>query len=310
MIEVVQSGTRCSLQDAGRPGYRHLGIPASGASDRLSFALANWMAGNEWDTPAIECTLGGQHFRFHDDSLVALAGAEMWAQVNGQNVNNFSAFPVKKGDILTLSFARLGCRAYLAVAGGFMGDVFLGSASTYAPAEIGGVEGRYLMTGDRLAVGRPQGERRVIPKGYRPMISNHVVLRSRPGPEMDKLSKASLRHIFISPFYATAQTDRMGARLKGDRLDIEGMGSMISGPMLPGTLQVPPEGGPILSLVDGHCTGGYPRVIQVIRADHWIMGQIGPGTTISFQRSFPEDPPHILKCRNAFYGSLMSGFEF
>ena len=109
MIEVLNGGTRATIQDAGRPGYRHLGIPQSGAADKLSFALANWMVGNRWDAPAIECALGGLHLRFKEPTTIALAGAEMWAQINGQNVINFNAMSVDKGDILTLSFARDGC---------------------------------------------------------------------------------------------------------------------------------------------------------------------------------------------------------
>lgn len=310
MIEVLQTGTRTTIQDAGRPGNRHIGIPMSGAADRLSFALANWMVGNYWNTPALECVLGGQHFRFKKDGYCSLTGAEMSAQINGQNVKNFTSFPVKSGDILTLSIARQGCRAYLAVAGGLMGESFLGSASTYTLANIGGFEGRALKVGDKIKMSDEVGERRVIPMGYTPHISNHVVLRSRPAPEFNDLSLASQRHLFISPYFATSQTDRMGARLKGDKLQLEKPISMTSGPMLPGTLQVPPSGGPILSLVDAHCTGGYPRAVQVIRADHWLMGQIGPGSQVSFQRSFEDEPRVILKRRNAFYGGLIDDFVF
>lgn len=310
MIEVLQTGTRTTIQDAGRPGHRHVGIPMSGAADRLSFALANWMAGNRWNTPALECVLGGQHFRFTKDGLCALAGAEMWAQINGQNIKNFTSFPVKAGDILTLSTARQGCRAYLAVAGGLSGETFLGSASTYTLAGIGGFEGRALNVGDLLSIGENAEEKRTIPTGYTPHISNHIVLRTRPAPEFNDLSLASQRHLFISPFFATPQTDRMGARLKGDKLQLAKPASMTSGPMLPGTLQVPPNGGPILSLADAHCTGGYPRAVQVIRADYWLMGQIGPGTQVSFQRSFEDDPRVVLKRRNAFYGGLIGGFTF
>jgi len=130
MIEVLQSGTLTTLQDAGRAGLRDKGIPQSGAADRLSFALANYMLGNAWDAPALECTLGGLHLRILRDTAIALAGAEMWAQINGQNVNNFTAFPVKKGDVLTLSFARKGVRAYIALAGGFKAAPVMGSVST------------------------------------------------------------------------------------------------------------------------------------------------------------------------------------
>lgn len=310
MIEVLQSGTRATLQDAGRPGHRHLGIPTSGAADRLSFAFANWLAGNVWDAPAIECELGGQHFKFHTDTVAALAGANMWAQINGQNIESYTSFAVCKGDILTLSFAREGCRAYLAVAGGLSGEDFLGSVSTYEPAKIGGVEGRALKAGDKFKLKDTANTQRKMPIGYQPQLSNHVVLRARQGPEYFDLDLPSQRHLFVSPFYATAQTNRMGARLKGDKISLEETGSMTSGPMLPGTLQVTPEGSPILALIDGHCTGGYPRVMQVIRADFWLMGQIGPGTAISFQRCFTGDAPVILKRRNSLYGSLIDGFEF
>ncbi len=310
MIEILQSGTRTTLQDAGRPGYRHVGIPGSGAADRLNFALANWMIGNDWDMPALECTLGGQHFRFHKDMTVALSGAEMWAQVNGLNVANFSAFPVKQGDILTLSFARMGCRAYLAVPGGITGDRIYESVSTYEPAGLGGLEGRALKTGDRLEVQAKTASPRKIPTGYRPNLSNHVVLRARPGPEFEELTLQSQRYLFINPYQATAETDRMGARLKGNKIEMLENVSMTSGPLLPGTLQLPQDSQPILALVDGHCTGGYPRALQIIKADHWLLGQIGPGTKVSFQRCFARDAIDILKRRNAFYGGLIDGFQF
>lgn len=310
MIEVLQSGTLTTVQDAGRPGHRHVGVPSSGAADRLSFALANWMVGNDWNTPALECTLGGLHLRFHEHTTVAIAGAEMWAQVNGQNVANFTAFPVSPGDILTMSFARQGCRAYIAVGGGLTGDEFLGSVSTYSPAGIGGVEGRGVMAGDRFELKDHPRSLRSIPPGFCPRISNHAVLRARPGPEFNWLLQECQRHLFISPFHATPETDRMGARLRGDILKTTGYGHMISGPMLPGTLQIPAGGQPILALIDGHCTGGYPRVLQVIKADLWLLGQIGPGMQVSFQRCFDGEAPIILQRRTAFYGNLIPGFQF
>ena len=310
MIEILQSGTRTTLQDAGRPGLRHLGIPESGAADRLSFALANWMVGNDWRAPALECVLGGQHFRFHKDMIIALAGAEMWAQVNGQNVKNNTAFPVKKNDILTLSFARLGCRAYLAIPGGFKGNIFHGSVATYDAAGIGGIDGGALKTGAQLSVDHSAGSSQIIPIGYQTSLSNHIVLRARPGPEFEDLSLDSQRFLFINPFEATQHTNRMGSRLKGNRIEMASPVSMTSGPLLPGTLQVPADTQPILAMADGHCTGGYPRVLQIIQADHWLMGQIRPGTKISFQRCFAREAIDILKKRNAFYGSLIDGFEF
>jgi len=315
MIEVLNGGTQTTVQDAGRPGLRHLGVPSSGAADKLSFALANWMAGNRWDAPAIECSLGGLHLRFTSDNTIALAGAEMWAQINGQNVRNFSAMPVHKGDILTLSFVRDGCRAYIAIAGGLKIPEFMGSASTYLPAEFGGHEGRALKVGDTLVTSnRPREAPRKIPQGYTPQLSRHVVLRTRSTPEWEMLDLPSQRHLFVSPFIATPATDRMGSRLRGDKIATAQPLSMTSSPLLPGTLQIPPDGEPILMLADGHCTGGYPRALQVIRADLWLLGQIAPGSQVSFRRCFAENAPKILAGRNSFYGGqyggLIDGFAF
>ena len=311
MIEILQSGTSTTIQDAGRAGQRGRGIPASGAADKLSFALANYMVGNSWDAPVLECTLGGLHIRVLEDTIMAIAGAEMWAQVNGQNVKNFSSFPVSKGDILTLSFARKGVRAYIAIAGGFRAQPMMGSVSTYPLAGLGGIDGRALRIGDTLSAQTAQKPVMAkIPPGYTPYLSTHVILRARPGPEFTALSADSRRHLFISPFFATPQTDRMGARLRGDKIVMDVPYSMVSSPLLPGTLQAPPDGQPILALVDGHCTGGYARALQVIRADLWMMGQIGPETQISFRRCMDHEAAQVLDYRNTFYSRLMPGFKF
>lgn len=310
MMKILNGGTQTTLQDPGRPGHRHLGIPSSGAADKLSFALANFLAGNPWDTPALECTLGGLHVRFTRDTFIALAGAEMWAQINGQNLANFTSVPVKAGDILTLSFARHGVRSYLAVSGGLSGHVHFGSQSTYVPAALGGIEGRALRAGDELPLQDPIGERRKIPRGFSPYLSTHVILRARPAPEFEQLTAESRRHLFVSAYTATPDTDRMGARLRGNKIELSEPLSMTSAPMLPGTLQLPPNGQPILALIDGHCTGGYARCLQVIRADLWQMGQIGPATRVSFRRCFLGEDERALARRNEFYGGLMPGFSF
>jgi len=320
MLEILNGGTQSTLQDAGRPGHRHAGIPSGGAADRLNFALANWSVGNAWDAVAIECAMGGLHIKFHKDTIISICGAKMWAQINGTSFQNFKPTSVSKGDILTLSYARNGCRAYIAVAGGLKGDNFLGSVATYIPAKIGGLDGTALKAGDHISIAdNPYGPTRRFPNGYVPRLSQHIVLRVLAGPEFEQLTPESQRQLFVGLFEATAQTDRMGARIKGaNTKDIRILPtepiSMVSSPLLSGTLQVPPDGLPILSLIDGHCTGGYLRALQVIRADLWQMGQIGPGTRVSFRRCFAPEPLQILKGRNAFYGAeyggLIDGFAF
>jgi len=311
ILRILQGGTQTTLQDAGRHGHRHLGIPRSGAADRLSFALANYLVGNPWDTPALECTLGGLHVKFEAKTRIAISGAEMWAQINGLNVELNKSLPVEAGDILTLSFARIGCRAYIAIAGGLRGEDFLGSVSTYTLAKIGGIKGRALMAGDTLmSANLDSAGAQSLPTGYAPILSRHVVLRARAVREWDWLSPEAKRYMYTSPFIATPDTDRMGTRLIGDLIDLVEPKELTSGPILPGTLQVPPDGKPILALIDGHCTGGYPRALQVISADLWLLGQIAPGSAISFRRCFEEDAADILRGRNAFYEGLMPGFRF
>jgi biotin-dependent carboxylase-like uncharacterized protein len=311
VITVLNGGTQTTLQDAGRPGHRHLGIPRSGAADRLGFAIANHLVGNKWDAPALECALGGLHLRFERATTIAISGAQMWAQVQGMNVDLNRAVAVDAGDILTLSYARAGCRGYVAVAGGLEGTDFLGSVSTYMPAALGGIDGRALKAGDTLTLlGEPEGPARTIRRGYIPFLSGHAVLRARSGPEFDKLSAQSRRYLFTTPFIATPATDRMGARLRGDRIVTDAPLAMTSSPLLPGTLQCPPDGQPILALADGHCTGGYARGLHVIQADQWLLGQIAPGMQISFRRCMDDEAAEILETRNAMWNMLIPDFSF
>lgn len=309
-VTVLHSGTQTLIMDAGRPGHRHQGIPGGGAADKLSFAIANHLVGNRWDAPALECAIGGLHIRFERDATIAISGAQMWAQNQGMNLPMNKAVEVEKGDILTMSFTRAGCRAYLAIAGGVEARKFMDSVSTYLPARLGGLDGGALKTGDIVRVGEKQGEPNSLPKGHVPALSNHVVLRAGAGPEWDTLSDAGKRYLFTTPFYATTATDRMGTRLKGDKISLNAPLNMTSSPLLPGTLQVPPDGQPILALADGHCTGGYARALQVIQADLWLLGQIAPSAAVSFRRSLAEESSAILKAKNSYYADLIPGFRF
>lgn len=309
-LTVLHSGTQTLIMDAGRPGHRHQGIPGGGAADRLSFAIANHLVGNTWDTPALECALGGLHIRFEKDHIIALSGAQMWSQNQGLNLPLNKAVHVEAGDILTMSFTRAGCRSYLAIAGGIEANEFMDSVSTYVPAKLGGLDGGALKTGNVLRIGEPQGETQTLPNGHIPVLSNHIVLRAQQGPEWESLLDSAKRYLFTTPFYATAATDRMGTRLKGDLITLDTPVNMTSSPLLPGSLQVPPDGQPILALADGHCTGGYARALQVIQADLWLLGQIAPGAAISFRRSLAHEAKTILRGKNSYYAELIPGFTF
>lgn len=311
MIEIIQNGPATSLQDSGRAGQRHLGIPESGAADRLSFALANHIVGNPWQAPALECTLGGLQIKFTRNATFALSGADMKAKLGDRTAQPNTAHQAKTGDVLTLGFADTGCRAYLAIAGGLSGSSFAGSVATYTQAAIGGIEGRHVKAGDRLeSAGLDTSGPQSLPPGYAPKLSRHVILRARPGPEFEYLTPASKRELFTCGFTASAQTDRMGSRLDGQSISLDSPYSMTSSPLLPGTVQIPAGGQPILAMIDGHCTGGYARALQVIRADLWQMGQITPGSKVSFRRCFESELAAITQARHSFYGNLMDGFTF
>lgn len=309
-LKILHAGTQSLVMDAGRPGHRHQGIPGGGAADKLSFAIANHLVGNRWDAPAIECALGGLHVRFDRDAAIAISGAQMWSQNQGLNLPMDKAVSVETGDILTMSFTRAGCRSYLAIAGGIELPAFMDSVSTYMPAALGGLDGGPLKTGDVLRIGDVQNQPNSLPKGHVPVLSNHIVLRASFGPEWDALSDAGKRYLFTTPFFATSATDRMGTRLKGDQITLTEPLNMTSSPLLPGSLQVPPDGQPILALADGHCTGGYPRALQVIQADLWLLGQIAPGAAVSFRRCSAEDGASILHAKNSYYEELIPGFSF
>jgi len=317
VIKILKSGAQTSIQDGGRPGIRHLGIPVSGAADRLSYALVNASVGNPWHAAALECTLGGLELEFTLPGQIALGGADMSATLNSVAVTPYSPLSVSKGDILTLAYARQGARAYIAVAGGIKGTDFMGSLSTYAAAKLGGLltpesKGRALQDGDRLTVNStpPMMAARILPREYAPHIGSHIILRVLAGPEYERLTPQSQREIFTTTFQASPASDRMGSRLDGSTLSLRQPLSMTSGPLLAGTVQVPPNGQAILTLSDGHCTGGYARALQVITADLWQTGQIGPGMKVSFRRAQDTEAHDILKRRTAFYSGLIEGFAF
>ena len=286
-----------------------MGVPLSGAADRLSLQLANWIVGNAPDAGAVECALGGLSVRAEADCRVAVCGADCEVGVDGRAVPQWQAVDIAKGEVLSCGATRLGARIYLAIAGGVKGERHFGSLSTYPPARLGANGGQPLGQGDELSFGEIQGGPNALPEGFRPRMSNHVTLRVRSVGEYERLSAEAQRRLFVRPWTASKQTSRMAARLEGCELMLEDNTPMVSGPLLPGTLQVPPDGRPILSLVDGHCTGGYVRAVQVIASDMWLAGQIGPGTRVSFTRAFADAVPEVLDKHLALWGSLVEGYE-
>jgi antagonist of KipI len=297
MLEVLEAGLLSTIQDAGRPGFAHLGVPVSGACDPLGLAVANLLLGDPPGAPALEMTLAGPTLQAKEDCVVAFAGADFEATHDGAPVRPGASRLLRAGAILRFGAARRGSRGYLGLAGGIAVPSVLGSASTYVPARLGGIDGRALRTGDRLVPRRRgdlSGAGRSWPSGA---PRSQVVtrrLRLLPGPHPEAFAGAAFDELLASEWTVHARSDRTGLRLtrplqrpggpEGLRHGTLTSGrlarEMVSQPMTWGAVQVPPDGEPIVLQADHQTIGGYPVLAVVIRADRTVLGQLAPGERV------------------------------
>ena len=281
-IRVLKPGLQTTVQAGPRLGMRHLGVPASGAADPLSLALANRLVGNSPLMPALETTLTGVTLRFESDGFVAVTGASAGLRLNGERVKRHRTLAVRRGEVLELESAKAGARNYVAVAGGIASDDVLGSASTYLPAGFGGHEGRALRVDDVIATNPrdepPQMTR--TPAEFRPRATTSWALRACYGAEIELLDDGGKTDLFDTNFTIGNRADRMGLQFDGTNFQVASGGQLDSAPVFPGTIQCPEDGKPFLLSVDAGTIGGYPRVAQVARVDRHIIGQLRPGNHV------------------------------
>jgi len=288
-LSFLASGLLTTLQDLGRVGYQHLGIPVSGALDPVSLAAANLLVGNPAATAALEIAYQGPSLRVEADSVrIALAGADapierLAAPDDGspQRLAMLESTRLERGDQIRIG-AFTGV-LYLAAEGGFDVPAVLGSRSTLVRAGIGGLNGRPLQAGDRLPLCRPRAseveEVRLSALDLTPPASFRIIL----GPQDDYFTPAALRLIEQASFTVTPASDRMGMRLDGPRLEHNKGYNIVSDGIAPGTVQVPGNGLPIVLLADRQTTGGYPKIATVISADLPALGRLTPGATVRFR---------------------------
>jgi biotin-dependent carboxylase-like uncharacterized protein len=285
-LVVVKPGPLASVQDLGRYGHRQLGICPGGALDAVALTLANRLVGNADGAAGLELTMGSCEIRFEQPTRIALAGESFGARLDGMPLPPCWSVAVSAGQTLRLGGAasgeRPGLRSWVAVAGGVDVPPVLGSRSTDLKAGFGGLEGRALRKGDRLAVGasaldESQRSRRAF--GVRAPDAGDapgepITLRVLPGPEAEQFLQAARKQLHAEPWRITPQSNRMGSRLTGPELKRKrGSSDMLSAGVVPGTIQVPPSGQPIILMGDAQTTGGYPRIAVVIRADLWKLAQ-------------------------------------
>jgi len=309
MIEVIKPGLETSIQDyPGRIGYWAQGFPPSGPMDSWSFRLANLLVGNSADAAGLECQFVGPALKFRDATVIAVCGADMKPTLEGQSVPMWESVAVGAGQTLALSFATVGARAYIAVAGGIAGDRWLGSFSTNLLVARGGMHGRQLVAGDVIAaVGEPSTPAiagRHLAEHQRPDYGNHA-LPSIPGPHVKRLSAEGRRALFGSSFKVSRDADRMGYRLEGPALDAPGE-ELLSFGLTAGAIQVPRSGQPILLMADHQTAGGYPVVAVVVSAAMPVAAQLLPGDELSFADVSVEAALQMRADQRAALDSLMS----
>ncbi|WP_256004113.1 biotin-dependent carboxyltransferase family protein [Pedobacter deserti] len=286
-IRVLKSGLLTTIQDTGRHGYRRQGIIVSGAMDSLALRIGNMLVGNNEDEAAIECSVLGPSLYFEESTLIAITGGDLSASVDGRPLATWRPVLVQKGATLSFGKPNSGCRAYVCISGGLNLPKILSSRSTYLKARIGGWQGRALQVGDCLpfrSTAGPtlQGGNWSLHHGIYPDITTETV-RVTEGPEYSLFRTESLSVFTSRRFQISSLADRMGYRMWGEKLLLNRHTDMLSEAVAFGTIQVPPDGDPIILMADHQTTGGYPRIAQVITADQSILAQKQSGQFILFK---------------------------
>jgi biotin-dependent carboxylase-like uncharacterized protein len=276
-IFVEKPGSLTLIEDLGRPGHAHLAVPRSGAADRPACVRANRLVGNADDAAVLEMTLLGARLRFEADALVALTGADMDARLDDLGLALESAVVVRAGQVLACGAARRGVRGYVAVAGGIEAPRVLGSCSRDVMSGLGPAP---LRAGDRLAAGPARGAPR--PVGPVPAMADIPRLRFLPGPREDWFMLEAMQALVASPYAVSPDSNRIAMRLQGSALARAVERELPSEGLVPGAIQVPGNGQPLVMLADHPTTGGYPVIGVVLPDDLWQVAQARPGSAVRF----------------------------
>ncbi|UPK37740.1 biotin-dependent carboxyltransferase family protein [Bradyrhizobium sp. 186] len=320
-IKVLKPGLATTVQDLGRPGYYHIGIPLSGGMDRHALTAANLLVGNEEGAAVLEAVFMGPELEFTDDALVAITGAELPPKLDGEPRETWTSFKVKRGQKLSFDFLKQGARGYIAIAGGIDVPLVLGSRSTYALGALGGFKGRKLEAGDELPIGRAGAavkDGRTVAKDLRGLpAAMPTELRVMPGLYWHRISETAGVGFFGDTWKVAPEADRIGYRFRGGKpLEFVpreppfGAGSdpsNITDACYPyGSIQVPGGTEPIVLHRDAVSGGGYFMVGTVIAADMDLIGQLQPNTSVKFVKVGMDEALAARKSRAELLGKLRS----
>lgn len=292
-VKILTPGLSTTVQDLGRPGYYHLGIPLSGGMDRFALRSANMLVGNHEGAAVLEAVFLGPEIEFTHAATVAVTGGELPPKVNGEDRPTWEAFPVKAGDKLSFGYLKSGARAYIAISGGIDVPVKLGSRSTYTLGALGGHEGRALKVGDTLPLGQGGSGGGSVPANLRRGPGNPAELRMLPGLYWHRITAEAGKQFFADTWKVAPEADRIGYRFKGGHpLDFVprtppfGAGSdpsnIVDACYPYGSVQVPSGTEPIVLHRDAVSGGGYMMLGTVISADMDLIGQLQPHSPARF----------------------------
>jgi antagonist of KipI len=277
-LNVIRGGMLTTVQDLGRRGHLAEGVPLGGAADPFALRVANMLVGNAEDAPALEVTLTGPELEFPEAAWIAVCGARF------EGVPPWRPVRVEAGDRLKFGKRVQGCRAYLSICGGFDVERVMGGKGTFLAAGIGGFQGRALRDGD--AIRSVPSERELtghwsLDERMFPRYSREPTVRVMPGTHAAEFGDA----LYSGRFGVTARSNRMGIRLDGPKLACASGGDLVSTAVASGTIQVPPDGNPIVLMADAQTLGGYPRVAHVASVDIPLLAQLAPGDGVRFTRT-------------------------
>ncbi|ALQ04570.1 biotin-dependent carboxyltransferase family protein [Pseudomonas brassicacearum] len=289
MIEILSATALATVQDFGRFGSLGYGVGTSGAMDHLALALGNLLLGNPEGAAAIEIPLFPFDVRFVQDCAFAVTGAACEASLDGQPLAPSWVTQAREGQVLNLGFPTCGSRAYLCLAGGVDVPQVLGSRSTQLRGEFGGLQGRALQQGDRVAALRPGMS--ALPTDFGVVSPNQALalqldglpaMRVLPAAEYECFLDESRAAFWAGEWKVTTQSNRYGYRLEGAPILPKAPMEVRSHGIVPGVIQVPHGGQPIIQMRDAQPSGGYPKFGTVIEADLWRLGQAPIGSKVRF----------------------------
>ena len=310
-LEIVSAGAFASLQDGGRHGFRRIGVPWAGVLDRRLMRIANALAGRDEDAPVIECFDGGLHVVAHGGAVKLAVAGDAVVEVVGpdgrRQLAPWRSVTIADGESLRIRKMGSGRIAMVAVVGLALPAV-MGSASTYVRAGLGGVDGRALAAGTRLALNDADawGSDRVLTQ---PPAADERPIRLVPGPQADHFSAAALEALVGGDYRVTAEADRMGIRLEGTKLEHVGAAEIVSDATVPGSIQVPGAGQPIVLLADAQTAGGYPKIATVITADLGRLAALRPGQSLRFATVTAAEGAQIARAAEAETRALIAAIR-